>query len=576
MTYQKQKPITLRIAACLGTSLAALSPVAGLAAPEAANRMMPPMSTVTAKYFASHPAEYAHFLQKLPRIGGVPDSVSANRITTASGGAWSLVAKAPVGGLCNPVLLTDATVLVASCNTPSWYKLTPDSHGNYADGTWTQLASLPVINGTQYAPLYHATGVLPDGRVIVMGGEYNGKNTGVWTNLGAIYDPVANSWTAVNAPRGTLWTNIGDAQSIVLADGTFMLASCCAYYPSADALFQPKTLTWVSTGAPRFGGGYQDEQGYELLPSANILTIDIWTAYLNNLPASTNTELYKPSLRAWTRGTDTPVSLPDQNVCGTFEIGPAALRGDGTLVAFGANTGCSAGGSPIDPTAIYDSFKNSWSTGPTIPAVCGTDGMTPCDLADAPAAVLPDGNILFAASAGYGDLPTHFFEFGTDNTITQVSDPILHSTQQGAYSYFFLDLPNGQVMMSDFSSRLEVYTPSAPTISAYAPTIATVPDTLKPGGTYKIVGVQLSGRTQGAYYGDDAQMATNYPIIRLTNATTGAVYFARSTDFSSLSVAKGSLASARFTLPASIVTGSYTLQAIANGAPSAPVVVTVK
>ena len=46
--------------------------------------------------------------------------------------------------------------------------------GNYANGTWSQLASLPVINGTQYAPLYFASAVLPDGRVLIMGGEFNG------------------------------------------------------------------------------------------------------------------------------------------------------------------------------------------------------------------------------------------------------------------------------------------------------------------------------------------------------------------------------------------------------------------
>src|SRR5208282_4445614 len=128
----------------------------------------------------------------------------------------------------------------------NWYKLTPDITGSYANGTWTQIATMPVINGVQYAPLANASAVLPDGRVIVMGGEFNWQNhmnRPVWTSLGAIYDPVANTWTPVSAPAGSGWTGndgvgggIGDAQSTVLADGTFLLAACCGS-PDVDALF---------------------------------------------------------------------------------------------------------------------------------------------------------------------------------------------------------------------------------------------------------------------------------------------------------------------------------------------------
>jgi hypothetical protein len=559
----------LMLAGVAGT----IAVVPARAAPE---RVMPPMSTATVHYFATHADAYAQFLKQL----GSPDrGDTANappRTVKRTGGAWQVVASAPAGGLCNPLLLTDGSVMVASCDTPNWYRLTADITGNYAKGTWTQLASLPIINGTQYAPLYHASGVLADGRVVVMGGEYNGSNTEVWTNLGAIYDPLADTWTPVNPPLGTSWTNIGDAESVVLPDGTFMLASCCAYHPDVDALFNPKSLTWTEVPGPRFGGQYQDEQGYELLPDGNVLTIDIWTAYIKNLPASINTELYKPAFRRWYPGKNTPVSLPDSDACGTFEIGPAVLRGDATVVAFGGHTGCSGDPLPQDPTAILNTKLNSWSIGPSVPAVCGADGTVACTLADAPAAAMPDGNILFAASSGFGQAPTHFFEVGADNSITQVSDPLLHSTMQGAFTYFFLDLPNGQVLMSDFSRKLEVYTPSGTAISSWAPVIASVPANEKAGGTFRLIGTQLNGRTQGAAYGDDAQMATNYPIVRLTNTSTGHVFYARTSRFSTYSVAANIAGSADFTLPANIESGSFTLVAAASGNASAPVLVTVK
>jgi hypothetical protein len=534
---------------------------------------MPPMSTRTARYFESHPKDFAVLMNRLDNQSAAARSVS--RFTATAGGTWTNVKPGPENaGFCNPLLLTDATVLVANCDTKHWFKLTPDRNGSYVNGTWSKLADLPVINGTQYAPLYHASAVLPDGRVIIMGGEYNGPKA-VWTNLGAIYDPVADTWTPVNAPLGTDWTNIGDSQSIVLPNGQFLLGSCCSYHPAANALFNPKTLTWTEVGAPRFGGQYQDEQGYNLLPSGDVLTVDIWTSYFLGGPPSTNTELYVPSQQAWVRGPSTPVSLPDQDVCGTFEIGPAALRGDGTLVAFGANTGCSAGGSPIDPTAILNTKTKTWVQGPNVPSVCGTDGATACSLADAPAATMPDGNILFAASAGYAAAPTHFFEYSATNTITQVSDPLQNAPGNPDYGYFFLDLPNGQILVTDFSNQMEVYTPAGAPVTAYAPVVYSAPDSVKAGGKYKLVGAQLGGRTAGAYYGDDAQMETNYPIVRLTNVTTGHVFYARTQYLSNYSVAPYALGQAVFTVPATIESGSSILEVVANGVASKPSLVTV-
>ena len=68
--------------------------------------------------------------------------------------------------------------------------------------------------------------------MIVEGGEYLGGNP-VWTNKGAIYNPVTNTWKKVAPPAG--WTNIGDAQSDVLANGTYMLAQACQNCTSSSS-----------------------------------------------------------------------------------------------------------------------------------------------------------------------------------------------------------------------------------------------------------------------------------------------------------------------------------------------------
>ena len=66
----------------------------------------------------------------------------------------------------------------------------------------------------------------------------------VWTTQGAIYDPLNNVWTSVAPPSG--WTKIGDAQSIVLPNGQYMLANCCT---KQQAVLNLATMTWTPTGS---------------------------------------------------------------------------------------------------------------------------------------------------------------------------------------------------------------------------------------------------------------------------------------------------------------------------------------
>jgi len=113
-----------------------------------------------------------------------------------------------------------------------WYKLTPDINGSYLNGTLTLLTPLP---GT-YSPLYFSSQILKDGRLLIEGGEYN-QNNSVWTNQGAIYDPLANTWTPRTPPAG--WTQIGDAASIMLSDQTYLQTNCCNSGPKFAVMAPP-------------------------------------------------------------------------------------------------------------------------------------------------------------------------------------------------------------------------------------------------------------------------------------------------------------------------------------------------
>jgi hypothetical protein len=456
------------------------------------------------------------------------------------------------------LLLTDGTVFVHSepnCLTctstdySSWYKLTPDSNGSYVNGTWTQMASLP--NG--YAPLYFGSAVLPDGRVIVEGGEYNcasGSCNSVWTNQGAIYDPLKNSWTPVPPPKS--WTTIGDAQSVILPNGTYMQANCCT---KQQALFNPTNLTWTPTGSGKFD--INDEEGWTLLPNGKLLTVD---AYVFQYDATgTNSEIYNPAKGAWTSAGSTIAQLWDS--CGgadaaSYEVGPAVLRPDGTVLATGANT-CGSG-----HTAIYNSHTGTWRAGPDFPAAYG--------VADAPAALEPNGNVLvFSSPSRFYPPAGEFFEWN-GASLTLTSAPISAATD-ASYVGHLLILPTGQIMFTDFTTDVEIFTPAGTYDPAWAPTISSAPTSVTRGKTYTISGTQFNGLSQGAAYGDDFQDATNYPLVRIVNAGTGHVFYCPTHNPSTMAVATGSKkVSTDFDVPANVEAGLSQLFVVANGIPSSP------
>jgi hypothetical protein len=499
--------------------------------------------------------------QASPRLKPLPpkkDAIHSAAIPTLGPGSpWQLLTNQPPVldytdcGPGNPILLTDGTVMLQDDGCQDWWKLTPDEFGSYVNGTWTQLASTPA----GYSPLYHSSAVLPDGRVIIEGGEYNFLQP-VWTNLGAIYDPQTDTWTSVNPPAG--WSTIGDAQGVVLFDGTFMQANCCT---TEAALLNLNTLTWTPTGSGKFD--INDEEGWTLLPNKKVLTVD---AYVRSYdPTGMNFELYNPASGKWTSpGQGTRVQLWDSAAdCGgrrfaSFEVGPAVLRPDGTVFYTGANA-CGAG-----HTAIYNSNTGVWTPGPDFP-----DSL---DIADGPAALEPNGKVLMMASPGIFNTPATFFEWD-GSSLTEIP-PATHASNDSSFYGNMLVLPTGQILFTDFFF-VSVYNPTGTYNPAWAPGIQSAPATVNPGGSYVISGHGFNGMSQGAAYGDDQQSATNYPLVRITNNATGHVFYSRTHDHSSMAVASGALVSTHFDVPTTQEHGPSQLVVIANGIPSAPVAVTV-
>ncbi|HEX3430116.1 MAG TPA: hypothetical protein VHT03_04450 [Rhizomicrobium sp.] len=472
---------------------------------------------------------------------------------TSRSGKWKYVGNLPfTSGPWNAKLLTDGTVLVDDSCTSQWYKLTPDGKGKYEDGTWSVIAAMP----SGYSPLYFASQVLPDGRLIMNGGEYNGSGCiAVWTKLGALYDPVKNKWTSVAAPTG--WGSIGDAESVLLPDGTYMLADCC---DSSQALasISGTTVTWTA----QTGYGNNDEEAFTPLPNGDVLLVDVWKTGSNY----DDYEIYDTAAGTWSLAGQTP----DLLTTSAKELGPAPLTPiygrRGTIIQFSANS--SSGVSDI-----YDIASGTWASGPVM-EVAGTI----YDCADAPAATLPDGNVLVQASPGVYKSPSHFWEFTISKlgqvTATQVDDP-KGASNDPSYAGSFVMLPTGQALWDDFT-LVATYTPKGRPKGKWLPVVSSVSSTLTVGSSGNAIsGTNFNGFSLGASYGDDGQMSTNFPLVRITNNTTGDVCFGRSYNFSTMGVWTRGTTSAEFDIPASCETGASTLQVVVNGIASAGTAVTL-
>jgi hypothetical protein len=458
-------------------------------------------------------------------------------LATMSAQSWAPLNHQPTFAASTALQLTDGTVMVHDAGAQNWWKLTPDAFGSYLNGTWSQLASLPA----GYSPLYYSSAVLRDGRVLVMGGEYNFFNP-VWTTLGAIYNPKTNKWKSMGHPSG--WTTIGDAQSVILADGTYMQANCCT---AQDATLDARTLVWTSVGTGK--ADINDEEGWTLLPNGKVLTVDAFNG--------TNSEIFDPATGVWSSAGSTVVPLVDPS---SAEIGPPVLRPDGTLIYFGA-TG---------HNAIYNTVSGTWAAGPDFPKVSGVF----LDIADGPAALLPNGNVLAGASPGVFRPNTRFFEFDGTNLNPVPAPP--NAPNFSSFEGRMLVLPTGQVLFTDGTPGVQVYSSSGSANPAWAPVITKVPANVIHGKTYTVKGKQFNGLSQAGGYGDDAQAATNYPLVRITNNATGHVFYAATKNHSSMGVATGNaIVMTHFTVPAGIELGASQVQVVANGIASTAVSINI-
>jgi Kelch motif len=458
-------------------------------------------------------------------------------------GTWQPLVNTPPFSASTMLLQTDGSVMCHVYFSRDWWKLTPDASGSYIKGSWTKLASMA------HSRLYYASAVLNDGRVFVAGGEYS--DAGGDTNDVEIYDPYLDSWTTIAGPG---WAGIGDAVSCVLADGKVLLGSIV---DKKTAIYDPETDSWSAGGTK---DDASSEETWTLLPDGTVLTVEC-----SNIPKA---EKYLPATNKWIAAGSTPVPIAEASMS---EIGPALLLPNGRVFCVGGT-----GHTALYRRPAHPSQPGSWTQGPDFPDNPPGQIMK---ANDAPGCLMPNGKVLLAAgpAPAYGFAsPTYFFEY---NPATNTMSPAPAPANAGGVVYQgrMLLLPSGQVLFAAGTADIEVYTPSGGPKKAWRPQITAHPHKLRAGQSYSLHGRGFNGLSQAVSYGDDAQMATNYPLVKLVNEATGHVQYCPTYDHSTMAVAtRNKIVSTNFMVPFDIELGDADLCVVANGISSPCIDVEVK
>ena len=533
-----------------------------------------------------------------------------------AGTVTPLTNNTPSDGVIYGFVLTDGTLLFQGGLLQDFYRFKPDKKGSYVNGTLFPAASLP----PNYVPYATSGGVLPDGRVLLIGGEYkllsNNTLTLFFTKQMAIYDPKADSWTMVAPPTGPQWDFIGDSPWTLLPNGKLLLGE---KFSKAMAEFDPATMKWTEVSSFAKDDGFAEE-GFSLLPDGSVLTVNM----VDVNKAQRYISFPDTAKNRWDDAGATPGQLPaigDTNNAKnliydngkrvyhpTGEIGPGMLRPDGTV--FWSGAACTIKGpstdpnacvnyKPIAPTAVYHIATNSWTAGPDLPShgALGGEGA-----GDTWSSLLPNGNVLVQTNPpGITDDPV-----GRANaryaSIRNATAHLISAEAEGAAStcpqtsiwrlYEFdgtklipepaasmcnnqpslLVLPTGEVMLNlNF-----VYTSTNGTFqNAWRPTITQFTQSLDNGGNYQIFGTQFNGLSQANAFGDEFQINGNFPMVRITNNATGDVRYAHTYNWTTGVATGPAIVSTWFHVPTDAETGDSTLEVVANGIPSLPVNVTI-
>ena len=330
--------------------------------------------------------------------------------------------------------------------------------------------------------------------------------------------------------------------------------------------------------------------GYELGPELRLQDGRVLVIGANN-----HTALYTPPTNTWAAGPDILGTL--SNAFGTInsaafgaDDAPAALMPNGHVL-LAADAGAAAVTSAGDTTIESNVITN-------VPSTAGLQAGWAVTQVDGKTTVIPAGTSILSVdsatqihisknaastTAGFALIfggifskPTQIFDFDpVTASVSPVSPASPDSLLPSIPSFItrMLVLPTGQVLFSDSSNQLWIYTADGGPNPSLRPVVNRV--SYSGSGVFSLTGKQLNGPSDASAYGDDVGNDENYPIVRLVNPT-GNVYYCRTANWSSTSVGGGSTPeTVNFTLNPAVRAGNYVLIATGGGISSFPFAVNI-
>jgi hypothetical protein len=405
-------------------------------------------------------------------------------------------------------------------------------------------------------------------------------------NSSFIYDLATDTWTRA---ANKVYSDSSDEESWAkMPNGSILeydiFKSAAAGTGFAER-YDPTTNTWFSVSpADGTANGFlpllsSNAIGFELGPIVRLADGRIFA-----IGANQHTALYTPSTNTWAAGPDIMGNSGGVSFPFGADDAPGAVMPNGhVLFAADFGPGVTTTGDITTGSAIITNIPSTvgylvgWGvsgTGiPSATTILSVDSPSQIHINKNATATIPGATLKIGTTF---DKPTQLFDFNpATSTIAPVSPAIPDANLSNAPAFVtrMLMLPTGQVLFSDSSNQLWIYTPDGAAPAALWPVINEV--TYNGAGVFTLTGKQLNGQSAGSNYGDDVQTDENYPIIRFTNSA-GQVYYARTSNWSSVGIATGTtLMTTNFTLNPAMPAGPYALIVSAAGISSAPMFVNI-
>ena len=336
-------------------------------------------------------------------VAGGGGNISSVELYNSIDGTWTNTGSLRMGrGGHTATLLPNGRVLVAGGFENQDGKLIMLASAELYDpnaGTWRFTGNM------RDARAYHTATLLPNGKVLVAGGQ--GTNNAYLGNA-ELYDPISDTWKCT----ASMTTNRAWQTATLLADGNVLVAGGVCGAPTnfgtldTAELYDPATRIWTRTGAMTYPRAHDSAA---VLPDGKVLVAggdDMVSTSPTGAAGMTwsNAELFDPALGRWTvtgsmstyRDYHTAVLLPEGKVLvagnasysptselfnpatGTWKVtgnmGVARLGQTATLLCDGrvlmAGGLYPGGGNYYSSAELYDSglgYSNAWQ--PQITAI---------------------------------------------------------------------------------------------------------------------------------------------------------------------------------------------------------------